>query len=173
MAARKTPAKKTPAKKTPTMTPNGLPLRGSAGPRILQDLGLTDAELAAFLPSDAPPRVRWVFWCQFEGPGSLDAIAAHFEPRFPVTRAIAVKYPGNGRPEISVPGVTLATTGRYVSYTFYGMRGDTYCEDGSWQLEVAFRESGTSWGSNRAVYERFKAIELASLGARGIIERTE
>ena len=53
------------------------------------------------------------------------------------------------------------------------MRGDHYGEDGSWQLMASFRNLGTEWGSNRAIYERFKAVELAALGARNLIERTE
>jgi hypothetical protein len=32
---------------------------------------------------------------------------------------------------------------------------------------------GTDWGSNRAVYERFKALELGLLGARDIVEQTD
>jgi hypothetical protein len=72
-----------------------------------------------------------------------------------------------------VRSVTLRPKGRYASYTFYGMRGDRYVEDGCYQLEAAFRESGTIWGPNRAIYERFKALELPALGATNVSERTE
>jgi hypothetical protein len=156
------------------LTPNGQPLQGSAGPQILKDLGLTDAELAGFLPADAPRWVRGVFWCQFEGPASLDVIAEHFAGRFTVTRTVDKKFPPDGPDDgLDVAMVLLRPKGRYVTYMFYGMRGETYAEDGSWQLEVSFRESGTDWGSNRAVYERFKAVELPGLGARGVVELTE
>ena len=163
-----------PKKPAPT-TPNGQPIRGSAGPQILKDLGLTDLELAAFLPPDAPRWVRGVFWCQFEGPASLDEIAGHFASRYAVHRSDAdLRFPAGG-PAGGVPvrTVTLTPKGRYVSYVFLGMRGETYGEQGTWQLEATFRASGTDWGSNRAVYERFKALELPGLGARDLIERTE
>jgi hypothetical protein len=167
-------ASKKPAGKTKALTPNGLPLKGSAGPRVLDDLGLTDAELAAFLPPDAPRWVRSVLWCQFEGPASLEAIAAHFSSRFTVTRSVDKRFPPDGPAEgVDVPTVALRPKGRYVTYLFYGMRGDTYVEDGSWQFEAAFHGSGTDWGSNRAVYERFKSVELPALGARAVVERTE
>ncbi len=157
-----------------SLTPNGLPRKGSAGPLVLDDLGLTDAELAAFLPPDAPRWVRSVLWCQFEGPASLDAIAAHFAGRYAVTRAIEQRFPPDGPAEgVAIATVTLRPKGRYVAYCFYGMRGESYVEDGSWQLEATFHGSGTDWGSNRAVYERFKAVELAGLGARAVVERTE
>ena len=158
---------------TPT-TPNGLPIKGSAGPKILKDLGLNDAALAAFLPPGAPHVVRGVFWCRFEGPPSLDAIAAHFSGRFDVSRTVGKKMPPGGPPDgYDVPMVVVRPKGRYVAYLFYGMRGEVYVKDGSWQLEDCFHASGTGWGSNRAVYERFKAVELAALGARNVLERTE
>jgi hypothetical protein len=115
-----------------------------------------------------------VFWCQFEGPASLDAIAAWFAERFAVRHGVAVKFPP-GAPEegFEMPSVILQPKGKYVTYEFYGMRGATYVEDGSWQLEVTFRESGTDWGSNRAIYERFKALELGPLGAVSVMELTE
>lgn len=167
-------AAKRSAKRPPTFTPNGQPLVGSAGPRVLNDLGLTDAELAVFLPPDAPRWIRSVLWCQFEGPASLDAIAAHFAPRLEVTRQMDRRFPPDGPADgVDVSTVVLRPRGRYVAYMFYGMRGDAYVEDGSWQFEAAFHGSGADWGSNRAVYERFKAEELPALGARAIVERTE
>lgn len=161
-------------KKKKLLTPNGQPLVGSTGPLILKDLGITDVELAAFLPVDAPRWVRGVFWCQFEGPESLDAIAAHFEDRYTVKHVAGKKFPPGGPPDgVDLPMIIVQPKGKYASYMFYGMRGDLYVEDGSWQLEAAFRESGRDWGSNRAVYERFKALELTKLGVRNITERTE
>jgi hypothetical protein len=155
-------------------TPNGVALKGTAGPRVLGDLGLTDAELAAFLPPDAPKWLRGVFGCQFEGPPSLDAIAAHFAGRYTVERRYELKFPPDGPEDgVSVDAVIVRPKGQYVVYVFYGMRGETYVVDGSWQLEVSFRESGTDWGSNRAVYERFKAVELPGLGARDVVELTD
>ena len=146
----------------------------SAGPRILGDLGITDAELAAFLPPDAPRFLRGVFWCQFEHAGSLDDIAAHFALRFKVARSVDLKFPPDG-PEagIEVDTLTLVPTGRYVAYMFYAMRGERYGGDGCFQLEAAFQAMGTAWGSNRAVYERFKAVELRALGVTSFDERTE
>jgi hypothetical protein len=44
------------------------------------------------LPADAPRWVRGVFWCQFEGPASLDVIAEHFAGRFTVTRTVDKKF---------------------------------------------------------------------------------
>ncbi len=163
-----------PSPKQPAaLTPNGLPLRGSAGPAVLKDLGVTDAELAAFLPATAPRANRAVFWCQFEGPPSLDAIASHFAGRFAVDRLVASRYPPDGAEEgVAVEQVWLRPRGRYVTYMLYGMRGEAYVEDGSWQLEAAFRGAGALWGSNRAVYERFKAVELTALGVRNVVERT-
>jgi hypothetical protein len=160
------------------LTPHGLPLRGSAGPRVLKDLGLSDAELAAFLPPDAPRLLRSVLWCQFTGPASLEAIAAHFRAQDPPRYAVALhpddrRFPPGG-PEggVAVRVVELRPKGRYARYAFVGMRGEAYVEDGSFQLEATFFGSGTAWGSNRALYERFKAVELPALGARDLIERT-
>lgn len=171
---KKTTAKKTTKKKAVALTPNGQKLVGSAGKMILGDLRIDDAALAAFLPADAPRWIRGVLWCQFEGPASLDAIAAHFAPRLEVVRRVDRNFPEGGPEDgVDVPSVSLRPKGKYVAYTFYGMRGDTYVEDGSWQLVASFRETGTEWGSNRAVYERFKAVELVGLGARSIVERTE
>ena len=123
MPTRKT-AKKT-AKKAPTkhaprttraLTPQGLPLRGSVGALILKDLGITDAQLAAFLPPNVPTFLRAVLWCQFEGPPSLDAIGQHFAGRFAVTRAVSKQFPPTAPTEWMSPrsrarprGVTLRT----------------------------------------------------------------
>lgn len=149
-------------------------LKGSAGPKILKDLGLTDAELFAFLPPDAPKWLRGVFWCQFECDRTLDELMRTFAERYEVTLVASPKFPDDGPPEgIPVRQLTLQPKGKYVAYTLYGMRGARYVEDGSFQLEVSFRESGTEWGSNRAVYERFKALELPGIGARKLIELTE
>lgn len=149
-------------------------LKGSAGPRILKDLGLTDAELFAFLPPDAPKWLRGVFWCQFECDRTLDELMRTFAERYEVTLGTEPKFP-EGAPlgGVKVRVLSLRPPGKYVAYTFYGMRGARYVEDGSFQLEVSFRESGTEWGSNRAVYERFKALELPGIGARKLIELTE
>jgi hypothetical protein len=149
-------------------------LKGSAGASILTDLGLTDAELFAFLPPDAPKWIRGVFWCQFECDRSLDELMRHFAERYDVTLGTWPKFP-EGAPADGIPvrQLTLRRKGRYAAYTFYGMRGDRYIEDGSLQLETSFGASGTAWGSNRAVYERFKQVELPAIGARNIVERTE
>lgn len=72
-----------------------------------------------------------------------------------------------------MPTVLLRPKGRYVTFMSDGMRGETYLDDGSRQFEAAFHGSGTDWGSSRAVYERFKVLELPGLGARSIVERTE
>lgn len=91
-----------------TQTPNGQPLVGSAGPLILKDLGITNAELAAFLPVDAPHWIRGVFWCQVEGPKSLDEIAAHFADRFAITHFSGKKFPPGGPPDgVDVPTISL------------------------------------------------------------------
>lgn len=146
----------------------------SAAAAVLRDLGLTDDELKAFLPADAPKWLRAVLWCQFECDRSLDEIARHFEDRFAVEIAVEPKFPEEGPPDgIPVRQVTMMPPGRYATYRFYGMRDERYVEDGSIQLEVSFEGLGTPWGSNRAVYERFKKLELPALGARNIVERTE
>lgn len=152
----------------------GPQLVGSAGARVLGDLGLTDAELFAFLPADAPRWIRGVLWCQFELARSIEEIAAHFQGRYEVTWSVDPRFPPAGPAEgIPVRTLTLRPRGRYVAYLIYGMRGEAYVEDGSFQLEAAFHRSGTAWGSNRAIYERFKAIELTGLGATGVRELTE
>jgi hypothetical protein len=175
-AQKKAPAKKkatSRAARATALTPNGLPIQGSAGPRVLSDLGITDVELASFIPATASHWLRAVLWCQFEGPTSLDAIEKHLAGRFDVKRSVHKKFPPDGPDEgFDVPALTCTPKGRYVTWCFYGMRGDVYCEDGSWQLEGTFRAMGTEWGSNRAIYERFKAIALPTLGARNIVERT-
>jgi len=146
----------------------------SAGPRILGDLGLTDGELAAFLPPDAPRFLRGVFWCQFERAGSLDDIAAHFAPRFDVKRVVDRKFPPDGPEDgFDVPTIVLLPKEKYVAYSFYAMRGESYGGEGCFQLEATFHAMGTAWGSNRAVYERFKAVELRALGVTSVLERTE
>lgn len=146
----------------------------SAGPQILKDLGLTDEELFRFLPADETKLIRGVLWCQFEYAGTLSEIAAHFCDRYEVTQNVATKFPEPGPEEgVSVPTLTLRPKGKYVSYSFYGMRGAVYEETGSFQLETAFRGMGTYWGSNRAIHERFKALELPGLGVRNVVELTE
>ncbi|MBL8618583.1 MAG: hypothetical protein JNM72_23425 [Deltaproteobacteria bacterium] len=163
-----------PPRSPPPLSPQGLPLRGSAGPRVLNDIGLTDAELAAFLPPEAPTLLRSVLWCQFSGPARLEDIAAAFADRY-TTRLVpdARRFPPDG-PEEGVPvrEVELMTRGRYARYTFLGMRGDHYIEDGHFQLEATFFGAGTGWGSNRALYSRFKALELPRIGAVDIVELT-
>ena len=149
-------------------------LVGTAGRRILGHLGLTDAELFAFLPADAPKWLRGVLWCQFDLAHSLDDIEAHFRGRYETSFYDDVRFPPDG-PEEGVPvrTLTLRPPGRYVAYTFYGMRDEAYVESGSYQLEANFGAMGTVWGSNRAIYERFTALELSELGATNVRERTE
>lgn len=155
------------------------PFRPSAGPLVLKDLGLTDEELAAFLPEDAPKWVRSVLWCQFDRKGTLADIEKHFmkpanAERYTVSRGTEHRFQGDDDTVgVQLPSLVLRPKGRYVAYVIYGMRGDVYVEDGRWQLEATFRESGTPWGSNRAVYERFKATELPALGAKNVVELTE
>ena len=141
----------------------------SAGPAVLKDLGITDAELAAFLPKDAPKWVRGVFWCDFEWRGSLDELEQKLSDRYTV-RFIANKDPPD---PVNGHRILLAwPKGRYVTYSFKGA-SEPYREGSPWRLEAGFRESGKEWGSNRAVYERFKAIELKKLGAENIRELTD
>jgi hypothetical protein len=167
------PATAKPADAAPAKAAASL-LRGSAGKKILADLGLTNEELHAFLPADAPKWVRSVLWCQFDLARSLEEIEAHFRGRFETSMHEDVKFPPDGPDQgIPVRSVTVRPASRYVAYTFYGMRGEQYVESGSYQLEAAFGESGTTWGSNRAVYERFKALELPELGATNVRELTE
>lgn len=149
-------------------------LVGTAGRRILGHLGLSDAELFAFLPADAPKWLRGVLWCQFDLARSLDDIEAHFRGRYETSFYDDVRFPPDG-PEEGVPvrTLTLRPPGRYVAYTFYGMRDEAYVQSGSYQLEANFGAMGTVWGSNRAIYERFKALELSELGATNVRERTE
>jgi hypothetical protein len=140
----------------------------TAGPQILKDLGLTDEELLAFLPPEAPKWLRGVLWCSFESPLTLDEIAAHFAPRY------AVKFIDNMDPPDPVNGhriLLVRPKGRYVTYSFEGA-STPYAEKSPWRLEAGFRESGTEWGSNRAVYERFKALELPGLKATQVQELT-
>lgn len=149
-------------------------LVGSAGRRILSDLGLTNEELHACLPADAPQWLRDVFWCQLDLGPPLEAIAAHFEGRYDTSIEDALRFPPEGPAEgLSVRTLVVRPKGLYCTYSFYAMRGEVYGGEGSYQLEVSFREAGTQWGSNRAVYERFKAIELAPLGAQNVRELTE
>ena len=140
--------------------------RPSAGPRILKDLGLTDAELQAFLPADAPKWIRYVFACDVTLPLEPDAIARHFADRFEVTvrdeRPRSVSAP----PDTTVRVVSLRPKGKYVSYTFT----PTLTGPGRYQLQVALAGSDTGWGSNRAIYERFKKVELPGLGATDLVE---
>ncbi len=163
---------------TPRLTPNGQPLRGSAGPLILKDLGLTDEALAAFLPADAPTSLRGVFWCQLTGPASLDAIQQHVVTqaggRYAVSQTVDLRFPPGGPKEgVSVPSIVLRPKGRYVTYLFYVIDPPPHPTAPTFCLEATFRAMGTDWGSNRAVYERFKALELGLLGARDIVEQTD
>jgi hypothetical protein len=173
-AAKSTKGPAKPARARPASPSPAPKLKGSAGPRILKDLGLTDAELFAFLPPAAPKWIRGVFWCQFECDRTLEELMQHFAGRYDVTLGTWPKFPEGAPPDgIPVRQLSLRPKGKYVAYTFYGMRGERYVEDGSLQLEVSFRESGTDWGSNRAVYERFKALELPGIGAHKIVELTD
>jgi hypothetical protein len=198
IGAKRKPAKKTPARPAAASPPrpaSAVPakavgartaprspragLRPTAGPLILGDLGITDEELAAFLPTGAPEWVRGVLWCQFDRPGTLADIEAHFlappqAERYSVSRATEHRFQGDADTVgVQVPSLVLRPKGKYVAYVIYGMRGDRYVEDGRWQLESTFREMGTRWGSNRAIHERFKSLELSALGATNVVELTE
>lgn len=149
-------------------------LRGSAGKKILADLGITNEELHAFLPADAPKWLRGVFWCQLDLAQPLEAIAQHFDGRYDVSIADSVRFPPDAPPEgIEIRTLIVRPPSHYCAYTLYPMRGDVYGAEGSYQLEASFREMGAQWGSNRAVYERFKALELPPLGATNVRELTE
>jgi len=172
MATKKKTAKKAPkkapkraaAKPTAARAPAAGP-KPSAGKRILDHLGITDADLAAFVPGGPLPS-RAVFWCQFDTKLDLDAIAAAFDGDYAVIKRVDRKFPPGAPPGgVDVPKVVLSVPGKYVAYMLYE-------QDGRWQLETAFREMGTGWGSNRAVYERFKRLELARIGAKKIVELT-
>ncbi len=185
-ATKKTTAKKTTSARKPTLKPavqrtakakpsSSQPpvappkLKPSAGPAVLKDLGITDAELYAFLPADAPTWVRGVFWCSFEWAGTLDELEAKLSARY------TTKFIANSDPPDPVNGhrILLAwPKGRYVTYSFEGA-ASPYAEQSPWKLEAGFRESGTPWGSNRAVYERFKSVELTKLKAKNINELTD
>jgi hypothetical protein len=168
------------AKKTETKANRGAKktaasrLEGTAGRKILAQLGLTDAELLAFLPADAPKWLRSVLWCQFDLARSLEDIESYFRGRYETSFSDDLKFPPDGpKGGVSVRMLVVRPEGRYVTYMLYAMRGERYGESGSYQLEAAFGESGTSWGSNRAIYERFKALELPALGATNVRELTE
>ncbi|MBN8612684.1 MAG: hypothetical protein J0L92_18965 [Deltaproteobacteria bacterium] len=149
-------------------------LRGSAGKKILADLGIRNEELHAFLPADAPKWLRGVFWCQLDLASPLETIAAHFEGRYDVSIEDSLRFPPDAPAEgISVRTLTVRPKGHYCAYSFFTKRDEQYGAEGSYQLEVSFREMGAQWGSNRAVYERFKAIELPPLGATNVRELTE
>lgn len=172
-SARKTalkPAVQRKAKPSSSQPPVAPPkLKPSAGPAVLKDLGITDAELHAFLPADAPTWVRGVFWCSFEWAGTLDELEAKLSARY------TTKFIQNSDPPDPVNGhrILLAwPKGRYVTYSFEGA-ASPYAEQSPWKLEAGFRESGTPWGSNRAVYERFKSVELTKLKAKNINELTD
>lgn len=153
--------------------------RPSAGPRILSDLGITDDQLGAFLPSVETPVIRGVFWCQFDRKGTLEDIEKHFmkspqADRYDVSRSTEHRFTSDDDVTgVQVPSVVLRPKGKYVAYVIYGKRGEQYVADGRWQLEASFREMGTYWGSNQAVFERFKATELPALGAKKVVELTE
>jgi hypothetical protein len=144
----------------------------SVGAKVLKDLKLTDAELAAFLP--AKPwglgRLRAVFWCQFKLDKSVDEVAAMFGAPYKVRISADIKDPP--RSEGAVRNVVIFPPGRYCVYNLIPMRGKQHNVAGSFQLQVTFRSLGTAWASNHAIYERFKAIELARIGARSIRELT-
>ena len=163
---------------TPRLTPNGQPLRGSAGALILKDLGLTDEALAAFLPADASTWLRGVLWCHFNGPDSLETIHQHFVTqgagRYTVSQTVGLRFPPGGPEEgVSVPSIVLRPKGRYVTYLLFGVDPPPHPTAPTFCLEATFRSMGTDWGSNRAVYERFKAQELPRLGARDIVEQND
>lgn len=144
-------------------------LKPSAGPAVLKDLGITDAELHAFLPPSAAKFLRGVLWCTFEWEGTLDELEAQLSARY-TTRFIQNKDPPD---PVKGHRILLAwPKGRYVTYSFEGS-SKPYAERSPWRLEAGFREMGTPWGSNRAVYERFKAVELSKLGAKNIKELTK
>jgi hypothetical protein len=155
-------------------TPKPPRLRGSAGKKILADLGITNEELHAFLPADAPKWLRGVFWCQLDLASPLETIAKHFEDRYHVSIDDGLRFPPDGPAEgVAVRTLVVRPKGRYCTYSFFAMRGEEYGASGSYQVEATFREMGAQWGSNRAVYERFKAVELPPLGATNVRELTE
>lgn len=173
---RKSTAKRSPttssAKAKPAVSASLAPspkLKPSAGPAVLKDLGITDAELHAFLPPNASKWLRGVLWCSFEWDGTLDELEAALSARY-TTRFIQNKDPPD---PVNGHRILLAwPKGRYVTYSFQGS-SKPYAERSPWRLEAGFREMGTPWGSNRAVYERFKAVELVKLGAKNIEELTK
>jgi len=148
-------------------------LKPSADRRVLKDLKLTDAELAAFLPPKpwGLGRLRAVFWCQFALDKSVDELAAMFGAPYKVRIRSDIKDPP--RSVDNVRNVVIFPTGRYCVFNFIPMRGSKHNVAGYFQLEVTFRSLGTPWASNHAVYERFKKIELSRIGARSIRELTK
>ena len=151
----------------------------TAGKSILKHLGIDDAALHAFVPEGAP-KLRAVFWCQFDSPLTLDELTKALDALVKsgelsrVARIENRKFPPGAPPEgIAVPTVLGDVPGRYVGYMFYGMRDESYEATGRYQLEAAFRGMGTAWGSNQAVYERFKSIALPSLQGTEVTERTQ
>ena len=185
--ARSKPTTKPATKKKTATTPrrsteNGTPavatavtkpvtvLRPSAGPLVLKDLGMTDAELAAFVP-DAKPLMRGVYWCQFELDKTVDELLPMFRPPYRVKIGPDIKDPP--RSTGAVPNLRLWPKGGYCMFNFVPQRGSKFNVAGSYQLMVTFRSFGTPWGSNQAVYERFKAVELVRLGAHAVRELTK
>lgn len=120
-------------------------------------------ELAPWLPTDREPRVRGVFWCGFDADGDLESLRVALN-RVPNTGwTIGPNYKTFlGDFECLFGAVPY----RRVGFMVYAV-GDR------WQLEIAFREMGTYWGSNEAEWERWKASLLPAMAARNVVELTE
>jgi hypothetical protein len=155
---------------TTAVTKTATVLRPSAGPLVLKDLGMTDAELAAFVPGPKP-LMRGVYWCQFELDKTVDELLPMFRPPYRVKIGPDIKDPP--RSAGAVPNLRLWPKGGYCMFNFIPQQGSKFNVAGHYQLMVTFRSFGTPWGSNQAVYERFKAVELTRLGAHAVRELTK
>lgn len=155
--ARAKPARAKPAAPRARAAPAGP--RPTAGKRILAHLGITDAELAAFVP----PGKLWtraVFLCELLSPLDEAALAARFAGRYGV---VDQRTSRGGRADVRT--ITLTVPGRYVAYTFWR-------EGARWKCEAAFREMGTFWHSNHAIWARFKQLELPTIDATDVVDLT-
>jgi hypothetical protein len=113
-------------------------------------------ELQKYLPTAGPGPLRAVWWCDFDCRLDLPGMLAALRPMPELKWAILSD---------STRGPVLQGHSPYPSIVFL-----FYAKKKRWRLEVLFRQQGTRWGSNEALYRRFKNEALPRLRATAIEE---
>jgi len=118
------------------------------------------AELSSYIEN--PPLIRAVFWCSFEAKGTLEEFQKNLSVLKDIKWFTAEDFI-DGKEQAVLWGWTAGKR----SALQFSQQGKL------WQLELTFREMGTSWGSNQAEWNRHKSVVFPLIKATKIKEETE